>query len=63
MDQLLTSLQGMDQDQAVVLLFAGVLVAVTGAAVVAVVVRSLGRWGGVALCLALAAVIVVALLR
>ncbi len=63
MDQLLTSLEGLDQDQAVVLLFTGIIALVAVGGVVAVVLRAIGKGGMVALFVAAAAVAVVALLR
>ncbi len=63
MDVLLSSLQNLDQDQLVVLLFAVIIMVVTMAASIALVLRSFGRWGVVALCLVGAAMAIAVLLR
>ena len=63
MDQLINTLRGLDQDQAVVALFAGVLVASVATVVVVAVLRSLGRWGVVAVAVAAAAVFIANLTR
>lgn len=56
MNDLLSSLQSLDQDQALVALFVWVLVLSLGVAAVVAILRALGKWGVVALCLAGAAV-------
>jgi hypothetical protein len=58
MDQLLSSLETMDQDQVAVVLMAAVLVfSLTVIAAVAIL-RALGKWGTVALFAGAAAVII-----
>ena len=58
MESLLNVLKTLDQDQAVVALFAGLLVVCAGAACLSLLVRSLGKWGRVVLFLAVAAVVI-----
>lgn len=58
MDDILRTLQGLNQDQHLVALFACLLVMCAGTAVVVAILRSLGRWGRVALFVALAAVVI-----
>lgn len=59
MDQLTGILAGMDQEQGVVLLFTAILVFCVGTAGMAVVFRSLGKWGAFALMVGVAVVVVV----
>ena len=59
MESLMDVLNSFDQDQAVVALFAALLVVCAGAACLSLLVRSLGKWGRVALFV-LAAVVVIA---
>lgn len=59
MDQLTGLLAVLDQEQAITVLFAGILVFCVGAAGVSVMFRSLGKWGVFALALAAGAVVIV----
>ena len=59
MNDLLTTLQSLDQDQGVVALFAMLLALCAGTAVLVAIMRSLGRWGRVALFVGVAVVVVV----
>jgi glucan phosphoethanolaminetransferase (alkaline phosphatase superfamily) len=63
MTELLNTLQSLDQDQAVVALFAGVLIFASVAIVLCAVLRSLGKWGVVAFCFAGAAVCIALMVR
>ena len=56
MSEILNQLQGLDPDQASVVLFGTLLVVCTGAAVLVAVLRAMGKWGTVALCVATAVV-------
>lgn len=63
MDELLKSLQSLDQDGAIVALFTVVLVFSAVALVGVAVLRSLGKWGRVALFAGVAVVAMVWILR
>ena len=59
MESLLDVLNSLDQDQAVVMLFAALLVVCVGAACLSLLVRSLGKWGRVAVFVLVAVVVIV----
>lgn len=63
MDELTAVFQNLDQDSAIVALFALLLIVCTGAAVGLAVLRSMGRWGRVALFAGAAVVAAVWVLR
>jgi hypothetical protein len=56
MENLLNQFLGLDPDQSTVVLFATILVACTAGAILVAVLRSLGKWGAVALFVATAVV-------
>lgn len=58
MENLLNQFLGLDADQSTVVLFAAILVACTGVAAIVAILRSLGKWGTVALFVAAAVVLI-----
>jgi hypothetical protein len=63
MNDLLSSLQNLDQDQAIVALFVAILVFSAVAMVAIAILRSLGKWGRVALFAGSAVVAAIWMLR
>ena len=59
MNELMQTIQSLDQDQAVVALFAALLVLACGVAAIAAILRAAGKWGSVALFLAVAGIVIV----
>lgn len=58
MNELLETIRNFDQDQAAVALFAALLALAFGVAAIAAVLRSAGKWGSVALFLAVAGIVI-----
>jgi len=58
MNELIGTICSLDQDQAVVALFAALLVLAFGVFSVAAILRSAGKWGTVALFLAVAGIVI-----